>query len=434
MPSGKKHISRCNTDLNRQIADRRSTEGDSKQANAEVIELQQILQQSRNKLKAIFDAMDDPVFSFTPNRRVESVNFAAARLTGHHPRELVGLTCEEFLNKSAETLPIKEACLSAFERMLDDAHPQRGLVEALGADGPLFYDVSHTPVINENGEVSLAIVQVKDVTAFKRMELTIREYSQSLEQKVAERTAELTKANQELKRLDQLRQDLTNMVVHDMKGPLAGLMGNLDLMGFGELDSDQREALEMASMAGNDLLRMIMNLLDISRLEENRLSLNYEEIDLPKLAGRLQERFHTMVSLRGLELKTSMPADLDIQADQDLLYRVLQNLFTNALNHTEEGGIEIGAKAEADQQGRGGVLLYVADSGSGIPLAMRPHIFEKFSQAAPGSGPRPPRTSTGLGLTFCKLTVEAHGGRIWFDSTEGKGTTFYVWLPEKGGE
>ncbi len=428
MPSGKKHITTYDDQQVMPGSKQGRPEGPSRQTNAEVIKLQQILEQSRNKLKAIFDAMDDPVFSFTPSRRVESVNFAAARLTGHHPRELVGLSCEDFLNKSTAALPIKDACLAAFERMVKEARPQRGLVEAKGADGPLFYDVAHTPVINDNGEVSLGIVQVKDVTAFKRMELTIREYSQSLEHKVAERTAELTTANQELKRLDQLRQDLTNMVVHDMKGPLAGLMGNLDLMGFGELDPNQHEALDMASMAGNDLLRMIMNLLDIGRLEENRLNLNYEKVNFSQLAGRLKERFSSMVSLKGLEVKTSIPPELGFEADQDLVYRVLQNLFTNAFNHTEEGRIEIGAKHAPDQEGRGGVQLWVADSGSGIPQSMRPRIFEKFTQAAPGQGPR---TSTGLGLTFCKLAVEAHGGRIWFESTEGAGTTFFIWLPEK---
>lgn len=399
----------------------------SGQANPEVIELQHILEQSRNKLKAIFDAMDDPVFSITPDRRVESVNFAAARLTGLHPRKLVGMPCEEFLNQTAGALPIKDACMIDFERMVNEARPQRGLVEAQGADGPLFYDIAHTPVFNDDGELSLGIVQVKDITTIKRMELTIREYSQSLEQKVAERTVELTKANQELKRLDQLRQDLTNMVVHDMKGPLAGLMGNLDLLAYGELDNYQRESLDMASLAGEDLLRMIMNLLDIGRLEENRLILNYEKVDFTQLAGQLKERFSAMVSLRGLELSFKSPEAFHFEADQDLIYRVLQNLFTNAINHTEEGGIEIGAKLEADPDGRNGVTLHVADSGYGIPENMHSRIFEKFTQAAPGQGSR---TSTGLGLNFCKLAVEAHHGRIWFDSTEGAGTTFYVWLPE----
>jgi PAS domain S-box-containing protein len=427
MKSDKKHI----TSYNGGQIGSEATEGHKLESqgasNSDVFELQQILKQSRNKLKAIFDSMDDPVFSFTPDRRVESVNCAAARLTGLHPRELVGLNCEDFLNKTAGALPIKDACESAFERMLAETAPQRGLVEAQGSDGPLFYDVAQTPVIGEDGKISLGIVQVKDVTAFKRMELTVLEYSQSLEQKVAERTAALTKANQELKRLDQLRQDLTNMVVHDMKGPLAGLMGNLDLMTYGALDENQREALNMASLAGEDLLRMIMNLLDIGRLEENRLNLNYESVGFYALAERLRERFNSMATLSGLAVKIDCADEIRFDADQDLIYRVMQNLFTNALNHTEEGGIEIGAKLEAGEDGRPGVLLFVADSGYGIPKHMHARIFEKFTQASPDQGPR---SSTGLGLTFCKLAVNAHQGRIWFDSQEGEGSTFYVWLPK----
>lgn len=428
MQSDKKQISGYIGKQIEQTASQVQPQNARDKTDLDIAELQQILKQSRNKLKAIFDAMDDPVFSFTPDRLVESVNCAAARLTGLHPRELVGLSCEDFLDKTAGALPIKDACVAAFERMLNENSPQRGLVEAQGVDGPLFYDVSHTPVAGEDGEVNLGIVQVKDVTAFKRMELTILEHSQSLEQKVAERTAALTKANQELMRLDQLRQDLTNMVVHDMKGPLAGLMGNLDLITYGALDDHQREALDMASLAGDDLLRMIMNLLDIGRLEENRLKLNYEKVDFPQLTDQLKERFNSIVVLRGLEVRINCPGKICFAADSDLIYRVLQNLFTNALNHTEEGGIEMGAGLEKGQDDRPGVLLYVSDSGFGIPQDMHSRIFEKFTQSASGQGPR---SSTGLGLTFCQLAVEAHGGRIWFESTEGQGSTFYVWLPKR---
>ncbi len=195
MQSDEKHLNSYDNERIDTASSRRQPACAQEKPRTEVIELQQILKQSRNKLKAIFDSMDDPVFSFTPDRQVESVNYAAARLTGYHPKDLVGLSCEEFLSKSAGALPIKDACVAAFERMLADAHPQRGVVEAQGDDGPLFYDVYHTPVVEEDGRVSLGIVQVKDVTTFKRMELTILEYSQSLEQKVAERTTALTKAN-----------------------------------------------------------------------------------------------------------------------------------------------------------------------------------------------------------------------------------------------
>jgi signal transduction histidine kinase len=271
------------------------------------------------------------------------------------------------------------------------------------------------------------------------MEQTVREYSQSLEQMVAERTRDLTQAqgqlkdekerlalaNQELIRLDKLRQDLTSMVVHDMKGPLAEVMGNLDLMGYDPLTDTQREALDLALLGADDLLRMIMNLLDISRLEEGRLIIRPSEVDFAELGTRLLGKFRTVTRLRNLTVETRQEGAVAFQADADLIYRVLQNLLTNAINHTPEGGrVEISAKAGA----QGGVVLTVKDNGEGIPERSRSLIFKKFTQAHTTSGPR---TSTGLGLTFCKMVTEAHGGRIWVDSQEGQGATFHVWLPER---
>lgn len=396
-------------------------------ATAELHSLQRILRQSRNKLKAIFDTMDAPVFSLTAQGVVESVNFAAARLSDKHPRELVGLRHDAFLDLISNSLPIAEACQKDFASMRDQAKPLRRLYKTNSASGPLFYDVSHTPVFGDDGALCLVIVQVNDVTEFKRMELAVREHSQILEQKVAERTAELTKANQELKRLDQLRQDLTNMVVHDMKGPLGGLMGNLELIAYGPLDADQRESLDMAYSDGENLLRMIMNLLDICRLEEDKLVLNPRETSLGALAERLKSSFAALAALKGVKIEIEDPGGVRAMADGDLLYRVVQNLFTNALNHTENGAIVLRAANEKDSNGRPGVLISVSDTGSGIPREMHGRIFQKFIQADKGKGPR---NSTGLGLTFCKLAVEAHGGRIWFKSQEGQGTTFFVWLPD----
>jgi signal transduction histidine kinase len=262
------------------------------------------------------------------------------------------------------------------------------------------------------------------VTTFKRMEHTIRQYSHSLEAMVAERTAELTRANQELQRLDQLRQDLFNMMVHDMKGPLAELMGNLDLLSYGELEEAQREVLDLACLGAEDLLRMILNLLDINRLEEEALQAQPEEASFGALATEVVSKFATMIRLKGLAVEVEDRLAGPFFADPELLGRVLQNLLTNALHHTEEGGrIELGARHTEE-----GAELWVSDDGPGIPPERQQLIFQKFTQA----GHSGPRTSTGLGLTFCKLAVAAHGGDIAVESEPGRGATFRIRLPAGG--
>ncbi len=405
----------------------------------ELERLRSILQISRNKLKAVFDSLKDPTISITTGGVVESVNMAAARRADAHPRELVGLSYPELLERGGGAPETAAACRDAFEQMLERQTPQYRMVELEGPEGPEHYEISVVPAFDQRGELNLGIIQLKDVTIFKRMEQTVREYSHSLEAKVAERTRDLlamqedlkaqrdrlSQANSDLLRLEQLRHDLTNMVVHDMKGPLAEVMGNLELLGFGQLDETQQEAMDLATMGADDLLRMIMNLLDIDRLEEGRLRVNYGLVVFKDLAGAVIHRFSTLIRLKDLTVTVSDRADGPFSADPELLSRVVQNLLTNALSHTPEGGrIELAVDKGEDD----GVVISVADNGEGIPERYHQRIFRKFTQASDGRGPR---TSTGLGLTFCKMAVGAHQGRIWFQSQEGQGTTFFVWLPRR---
>lgn len=403
--------------------------------------LWRIIQTSRNKLKAVFDAIRDPICSLTPDQRVESVNLALAQRTGRHPRELVGRTAVELLTLLQTPERLRMEVLELARQGFATGQAQERLFEAPGEDGPRYYETTLVPVPGEDAAVSLVIFQVRDVTALKRMERTIREYSQSLEEMVAQRTADLTAAqaelrrekellaaaNAELRRLEALRHDLTNMVVHDMKGPLAEVMGNLDLLGYDPLSAMQREALDLAILGADDLLRMIMNLLDIDRLEEGRLRVRRQAVGFADLAREVLDRFQTMLRLKDLRVEIQAEDALRVSLDPDLMRRVLQNLLTNALNHTPEGGrIVLGARPGQDDQA-GGNLIWVADTGCGIPEKYQDRIFQKFTQAHETKNPR---TSTGLGLTFCKMAVEAHGGRIWCESREGQGATFHIWLPE----
>ena len=405
------------------------------QANQELLRVQEIIRTSRNKIQAVLDGIADPLFSLTPQFKVESINMAAARQAGRHPRELVGLSGEE-LWEVAPLFPAPILTLSdSFARMRKTRQRQWHLVQRPTPRGGEFFEVTLLPVLDPQGDFSLGVVYIKDVTEFKRMEQTIREYSESLEEKVAERTRELAeekehldRANAELLRLERLRRDLTAMMVHDMKGPLAELMGNLDLLTYSELGEMEKETLDLAYMGADDLLRMIMNLLDIDRLEEHRMPLKPEPLDFTELAHAVVEKFHTIVRLKGMDIKIGDQTGQPYQGDREVLGRVLQNLLTNALSHTPEGGAVHLSAQEGDQ---GGVLWRLEDNGEGIPEHARELVFRKFTQATDDSGPR---TSTGLGLTFCKMAVEAHGGRIWFESQVGKGTAFFIWLPRISGE
>jgi signal transduction histidine kinase/putative methionine-R-sulfoxide reductase with GAF domain len=244
----------------------------------------------------------------------------------------------------------------------------------------------------------------------------------------------------EAKESERLRQDLTNMIVHDLRSPLSSVMASIDMLirGIsGELNKPQRNVLNIAYSSSLQMLEMINTLLDISRLEDGRMPLKLATHYLQPLSARAIERLTSLAQERATVIQTDIPADLaPVLADGELIVRVLQNLLGNALNFSGRGstvlvrtthgvrerpGADNGAQPASSRPGF--VTIAVSDRGVGIAPKDQEKIFAKFGQVGPRRG------GTGLGLTFCKLAVEAHGGDIWVESTLGEGSTFFFTLP-----
>jgi signal transduction histidine kinase len=231
-----------------------------------------------------------------------------------------------------------------------------------------------------------------------------------------------------LERLEATKRDLTHMIVHDLKSPLSSVLGSIDyvLMAAKEVSPEHRKLLMLGSKAGKDQLRMIQNLLDLGKMEEGKLELHPETFSLLDLAGQCVDDLEANINREGKMVSVEVPKDLPkAYADRDLIHRVLSNLVANALKHTSKGA-EIAIRAEAGADGRS-VVLSVRDTGEGIPAEYLEKIFEKFGQAELRR--QAFRVGSGLGLTFCKLAVESHGGKIWVKSDVGKGSEFFVELP-----
>jgi two-component system sensor histidine kinase/response regulator len=232
------------------------------------------------------------------------------------------------------------------------------------------------------------------------------------------------------KELEKVRDDLMKMIVHDLKTPLTSIIGAMEMMidgDFGPLTSNQRNALGDAESRAEDLLGLIEDLLEVARLEETRLTLNLKPIApaafLAEVRHEWDIRFQQERATAVVEAADDAPV---IEADYTLLKRVFANLVQNALSHSARAvTVTLGARREND-----GTLFTVADDGVGIPVEYHDIIFRKFEQV---KTPHIPRVrSSGLGLAFCKLVVEAHGGRIWVKSGgEMVGSAFHFWLPVK---
>jgi signal transduction histidine kinase len=240
-------------------------------------------------------------------------------------------------------------------------------------------------------------------------------------------TDALEESYRKLRELEKVRDDLMKMIVHDLKTPLTAIVATTEMMldgDFGAVTAEQRQALGDAEAKAEDLLALIEDLLEVARIEETTLQLDPTPIApaafLSELVHEWGMRFQQERASARVEVADDAPV---FEADRPLLKRVFSNLLQNALTHSG-GGVQLRLSARADG---GGVLFTVADNGPGIPPEYHEVIFRKFERV---KSPTVPRVrSSGLGLAFCKLVVEAHGGRIWVQSRVGEGSAFHVGLP-----
>ena len=227
--------------------------------------------------------------------------------------------------------------------------------------------------------------------------------------------------------LERVRDDLMKMIVHDLKTPLTSVLATLELLGDGDLGpltARQLPLVQDAMRKSEELLALIEDLLEVRRIEESAITLSLERIETDVLVRDVMKDWTVRFDQEQTKVRTDIASDAPVlTADRGLLKRVLGNLIQNALVHSPVP-IELTVAVRADGPG---VRFSISDTGPGIPPEFHDVIFRKFQQLHTSWVPRV-RTS-GLGLTFCRLVTEAHGGRIWVQSSEGKGSTFHVALP-----
>jgi two-component system OmpR family sensor kinase len=245
---------------------------------------------------------------------------------------------------------------------------------------------------------------------------------------------ELERLNTALHQLEEHKRQLTQMIVHDLKTPLTAMIGFVELLRMGYLDDDQRTLVDSALRSGRNLSDLIGDLLDVGQIEEGKLELEHSTFGPRELLTMCSQELRGWLAQEGKTLAIETPANLPlISADLRLLRRVLLNLLSNAIKHTLPGthivirAFPYTAPHDAQPGNGGHIVVEVADDGPGIPAQHLELIFAKFGRFNREPGAR--QNSTGLGLTFCRLVVEAHGGTIDVSSIVGQGTTFRVILP-----
>jgi signal transduction histidine kinase len=253
--------------------------------------------------------------------------------------------------------------------------------------------------------------------------MRIKEYHDQLEIK----NQELKEKNNALIRMDQFKEELNHLIVHDMKNPLFVIQGNLQMMAMGMDKSASavlKKYVDRIERSVQNLLRMVTNLVDISKIDDGTIELNLELTDINEIIERCAGKIKDYPENENKTLQLNLARGLAfVRLDVSILERVFDNLISFAASNVgPEGNIEIISLQEGDN-----VIISVHDFGIQIPLKFSENIFDKYSQVdIKNEGYRVGR---GLGLTFCKLTIEAHGGILVVDSENKVGNKFILTLP-----
>ena len=237
--------------------------------------------------------------------------------------------------------------------------------------------------------------------------------------------AQLQENYKRLQEVERLRDDMRKMIVHDLRTPLTAVIVGVDMLQkHGALNASQRELMTVAAGGGRTLLAMVNDLLDVEKMESGSAQLQYVELSASSLITAVLEQVSPLAVEAETRLVTEIASGLpSFQGDENKLTRTLVNLVANAIKFTRGGSVTI----TASDDGEGKIRFAIRDTGDGIPAASFERIFEKFGQLDSR------KAGTGLGLAFCKLAVEAHGGRIKVESTPGTGSTFSFSIPVGGG-
>jgi PAS domain S-box-containing protein len=389
-----------------------------------------------DRLAALVRNSPDAIISLDDQWAIQTWNRGAELMFGYRRREILGQPLRRLLvpDSGGNVEP------EALEKLIEErGYVQNRELDMTTKDGtPVVAQLTASVLSEANrGPGGFSII-VRDITAARQAQETLRSQYEEIEQKMRERTgklelarhelemrnAQLHRTSEDLKELDRLKSDFVSMVSHELRSPLTNIAGAVELMLQEEELSDEyvRHMLGIMGEQSERLIRLVKGVLDISRIQAGRLHLDRKEVDILAIMQRVVTSVQPTTAFHWFELP---PIDHcpPVWGDEDRIEEIVFNLLDNAIKFSPTGGpVKV-----AMEVGQNGTTVSITDPGIGIPPAKLGRIFQKFHRL--DSEDSRETYGHGLGLYITKALVEAHGGRIWVESVEGEGSTFSFTLP-----
>lgn len=387
------------------------------------------LQVALTKYRTLFDTFPLGITVADATGQIVEANAMAERLLGlgreeQRQREIDGTEWQIVRPDGTPMAAEEYASVRALREQRLVENVEMGVMTSQGAT--TWINVTAAPLPLDDYGV---VITYSDITARKQAEQALHQLTESLEQRVTTRTAELARANVELARAVRLKDEFLAAMSHELRTPLNTILGRLTLLQEeidGPLTPRQITSLDRIEISAQHLLALINDILELSSLEASKHMLARAAVDVALVCQRSRQRVGESVRMKQIVLSTTLdPQVLSIQADEHALTQILVNLLANAVKFTPEGG-HIGLEVRGDPEGQRATFT-VWDTGIGIAETDLGRLFQPFVQLDAGLNRQ--YEGTGLGLALVQRLTEAHQGSVAVESTLGQGSRFSVTLP-----
>ena len=385
------------------------------------------LRESEHRFKGAIDNFPNVFVIYDTDRRIKYINSKGLQIIGLSEQEVVGRRDEELFPPE-----MIDSYLPALKLAIKTKTPlmlERTRHVSMGNQVVI---INIIPLLDENGNVHQILGITHDITERKRMEDELRKARNELELRVQERTADLVKINEDLKRSKEAaeaasvaKSQFMATMSHEIRTPMNAVIGMTSLLLCADLDDEQRDYVETIRCGGEALMEIVNSILDFAKMEKEKIEPECQPFDLAKCIEDSLDLLAVKAKEKNLTLVCSISGNTpkNIIGDATMVRQVLVNLLGNAIKFTDEGEIVVSAWTRHLANDRYEILFSVDDSGIGIPKDGMDKLFKAFSQVDMSNTRR--YGGTGLGLAISKKLVEMMGGKIWAESEQGIGSKFY---------